>query len=177
MLSIREEEIAREQVQAILAAFESQHPDVARTVALAQGDPERPKPKVRKGIDQWRARFLPCERVPQVFWHPDSCFYEVIAGELGPHFHPSERVAVQFLQASRQQSSGGGGYLKRVEGIVTEFANNNPNFRVEPIGNENRYLKVIRGYDRFDFATAAADLAFLIRATLPRFQSLQRSGA
>ena len=172
MLSIRESEIAREQVHAILAAFESDFPQVASEVSMVPGDPKHPKAKVRKEIDQWRARLMPRFQSPKGFWNRKWCFYEIISGELGRHhFRADERTAVQFLQASTQKVISNGAYKDSVARALVEFTKQNRSFRFEPINAENRYAKAICAYKSIDPKTAAADLAKLIQSTLPIFRA------
>jgi hypothetical protein len=128
--------------------------------------------------DVMRIRVLPKAKIPSGFWSTHGCFYEI---GVGPYF-PLCLGGVQFFQYSQQQQCGSR-YAAEVGQILKQLQSLAPRgFLLGPTSDgkfhfQRRYMaSEFKGRKQvmlFPCAQAAADLAWLIAESAPRFATLQ----
>ena len=150
-------------------------PTIAAKLEPASGDPGPPgkKPDQLRII---RLRILPtrAHMLPAGFWNKTWCFYEIGVGSYGAGLCLG---GVQFLQFSR--SCGDCKWLDAVSTILKDLQPKRPGFLLEWEADRDaprpqlytRYNAKPHRY--FPVALAAADLAWLIKQSLPRFEALE----
>ena len=148
--------------------------NLAANLNIHSSDPKRLR---KKGtLDIMRVRILPVQKAPVSFWSSAWCFYQIGIGT----YDGSALClgGVDFVQFSGQKVCGAGHWFKPVKDILAKLEAARPNvFSVDPrtdiqcaiIGARYR----AKPHKYFPVDLAAADLAWLIKQSLPRFEALQ----
>lgn len=148
---------------------------IGQDVAPHRSDPV---PFKTKGSEFMKLRILPRTKAPVRFWSSSWCFYEVGIGHYARRDGEGLNVGgIQFLQFSNNAQCGAGAYAKQVEAILTQLHGLRPEFRLDRPGSgdqdhcslERRYF--VKQFAAFPVQVAAADLAWLIKESLSRFQA------
>jgi hypothetical protein len=142
--------------------------------------PKDPSPLNKKGNAPFvtRLRILPETKHPNQFWSSSWCFYEIL---IGPVDGGTNLGGVQFLQFSNQAVCGDGLWHQPVMQVLkalqqerpmdfslTEF--NDRHVRKPQLCTRYRMSPKCRA---FPVDRAAADLAWLIQKSMPKFQALR----
>jgi hypothetical protein len=123
-------------------------------------------------------RILPEPKQPVRFWSSSWCFYQIL---VGPADAGTNLGGIQFLQFSGQDACGGGLWRKPVAAILRELQTRRPaEFSITELNDKGaikpqlctRY-RMSSQCKTFPVEQAAADLAWLIQESLPRFQALR----
>lgn len=137
-----------------------------------------PAPLFKHGTSFMRARLLPEDRRPREFWTSSWCFYEIGVGNYP--LAPANFGEVQFVMFPDQKPCGAGRYGRAVRAILDSLASQGrPGLFFNPAGGDKRkailcgFVYKVGSHKEFPVKTAAADLEWLIRNTLPRFADLE----
>ena len=181
-MPIRPPESEREKQDALLAqgtwdACQLLLPPALRTaIERHPDDPAIPDKKSdRLGIV--RVRLLPIKKQPSKFWSANWCFYEIGVGK-----YDGDGLClggVQFLQFAGNDPDGRARWTPHVTAMLKEIEDTNTlGSRFSPRNSSGVVTSQIAtryrppNHKYFPVSQAAADLAWLITATLPRFQAL-----
>jgi hypothetical protein len=146
--------------------------------SLTSTKPKRLK-KYKGRINIMRIRMLPLKTAGK-FWDKRLCFYEIGVGIY--EGNPNILGGISFLQFSGRQECGAGKHWQRVSEILhrTRSGRTTDFFLGVVSGKGERMPHLGRRYFKkrnksLPTRTAAADLAWLIKETLPQFQALGSS--